>query len=177
MAAALVAGRPRIVLCKIEHPAGDFYCWSGVGPKEYSGHTWVGLGILGRVTPIKSTSDLVIQDVEFTLSGVNLESLALINGSVKGKIGTLWLACLDEYENIVVNPYQLLECELDVQDFVPSPDGSVALKITGHSGFYTIERAINEVWSPENQKVLFPGDTGLDLLPSLQNQDIAWTKT
>jgi hypothetical protein len=177
MAAALTGGNPRIVLCKIEHPAGDFYCWSGVGSLVYQGHTWIGIGILGQITPIKSTSDLAIQDVAFSLSGVTPESLALIQGSVKGKLGTVWLGCLEHGERVVPDPYQILECELDVQDFAPQDDGSVMLTITGHSGFFTMERALNEVWSPENQKLLFPGDTGLDLLPSLQNQDIAWTIT
>lgn len=177
MAAALVGGNPRVILCKIEHPSGDFYGWSGIGPLSYDGQTWTGLGVLGEIAPVKSTSDLAIQDVQFKLSGVSPEALGLIQGSVKGKIGTVWLACLDQGEHIVADPYQLIECELDVQDFEAQEDGTVMLTITGHSGFYTMERALNEVLSPENQKLRFPSDTGLDLLPVLQNQDIAWTLT
>lgn len=177
MAEALISGRPRVGLAEIGHPSGTFRGWTGIGPLAYAGYTWTGMGVLGRVSPLKRASSLDIQDVVFELSGVDPDSLERISGSVKGYIGKLWLACLDEKERVIADPYLLCESELDVQDFEASEDGTCTIKITGHTGFYSLERELNEVWSPENQKVTYPTDTGLDLLPELQNQDIAWTRT
>lgn len=175
MAQALVSGRPRVALVQMGHPSGTFYGWTGVGPKEWGGNTYTGMGVLGRVSPIQNSSDLSVQDIVFELNGVEQQSIARLSGSVKGYTGTLWLACLDEYENIVADPYLLVESELDVQDFEAAADGTCSIKIMGHNGFWQFERQLNEVWSTENQKTMYPNDTGLDLMSSLENQDIAWT--
>lgn len=175
MAAALKDGSPRIGLAEIGHPSGTFRGWTGVGQLAYDGHTWTGMGTLGRVSPLRQASALEIQDVVFELSGVDTDSLAKLSGSVKGYVGKLWLACLDDKERVIPDPYLLCESELDVQDFAADESGSCTIKITGHTGFWSLERELNEVWSPENQKLRFPGDTGLDLLPTLENQDIGWT--
>lgn len=175
MAEAILSGRPRVGLCEMGHPAGTFYGWTGVGQKVYGGVTYTGMGILGRVTPIQNTSSLEVQDIVFELNGIEPDMLDRLSGSVKSYVGKLWLACLDEYENIIDLPYLLVESELDVQDFEATADGACSIKITGHNGFWQFERELNEVWSSENQKQLYPGDTGLDLLSSLENQDIAWT--
>lgn len=177
MAAAMKAGRPRVALAEIDHPTGAFYGWTGVGDKIWNGVTYTGIGTLGRVTPIQSTNDLAVQDITFELSGVDADALALIEGSVKNGVGRLYLACLDDYENIIADPYLLIDSELDVQDFEAGNDGTCTIKITGHNGFWQLERQLNEVWSTENQKQTYPNDTGLDLLASLENQDIAWTVT
>lgn len=176
-AAALVAGLPRVGLCEIGHPSGTFYGWTGIGQKAYAGTTYTGMGNLGRVSPIQYSSDLSVQDIVFELNGVDPDRIAELSGSVKGYLGKLWLGCLDEYENVIALPYQLVESELDVQDFEAAADGSCSIKITGHNGFWQFEREQNEVWSTENQKQLYPDDTGLDLLSTLENQDIAWTVT
>lgn len=177
MAAALVSGRPRIGLAEIGHPSGTFRGWTGIGPLTYDGYTWTGMGVLGRVTPLKRTSALEIQDIVFELSGVDSDALARLSGSVKGYVGKLWLACLDPNERVIADPYLLCESELDVQDFEAAEDGTCTIRITGHTGFYSFERELNEVWSPENQRKRFPGDTGLDMLPELENQDLGWTAT
>lgn len=177
MAEAIVSGRPRIGICEIGHPTGTFWGWTGIGPKDWNGQALVGFGVLGRVTPLQHSSDLAVQDIVFELNGIDAETIARLEGSVKGYVGKLWLACLDEYENIIPDPYLLVESELDVQDFEAAADGTCSVKITGHNGFWQFERELNEVWSTENQKLLYPGDTGLDLLSTLENQDIAWTVT
>jgi hypothetical protein len=51
------------------------------------------------------------------------------------------------------------------------------VSIIGRSGFYTLERNIDEAWTSEDQKTLYPNDTGLDMIPGLQNQDVIWSPT
>jgi len=176
MADALQQGWPRLLLAEIDHPSGTFYGWSGLGILDYDGHQWTGLGVLGKVAPVKSSSELAIQEITFTLSGLRPEELALLDEVVQGRTGLLWLACLDPAGNVVRHPWLQLDATLDYQSFNTSESGEVSVQVVGHSGFRTLERTLDEVWSPEDQKSRFPDDTGLDDLPFLQNQEITWTK-
>lgn len=177
MAEALRKGKPLAVLAEIDHPSGTFRCWTGIGYLEYNGFTWTGIGLLGSISPIKSTSDLSIQEINFSLSGVNPETLALLDDAVRNLEANVWLAALDSKNQIIKEPYQLLNCILDYQTFSIDDNGSATVSIIARSSFYTIERAIDEVWSNEDQTKRFPTDTGLSLLHTLENQQVIWTKT
>lgn len=175
MAAAITEGRPLCLLAEIDHPSGVFRCWSGIGDLTYNDLTWKGIGNLGQVEPVRQSVELNIQEVQLTLSGADPEAVALLDGTVRNRFASVWLACLDTQGKIVRDPYQLLDLQLDYQRFIAQDDGTVHIIIVARSGFYTLERAVNEVWSDENQKKRFSGDTGLGLLTTLQNQEVIWT--
>lgn len=175
MATALQDGSPRGLFVAIEHPDGTGYFTTDVGSRTWNGHTWVGTGQFGSITPIKHTSDIAIQDITFSLSGVDVSILNGLNDDVQGLNGSVWLYCLADDDTVVPDPYQLINSELDFQTFTVDPNSTATISIVAHSGFYTLSRAIEEAWTPQNQKNLFPTDTGLDLIPSLQNQNLPWT--
>lgn len=175
MATALLARRPRGLFVAIDHPSGTAYFCTGVGSRSWNGHTWRGTGTLGSVSPIKRTSEIAIQDITFTLSGVDSAIVAGIGDNVRNRSGTAWLACFDEQGNVVPDPYQIVNSELDYQLFNADTDGTTTIQIVAHSGFYTLDRGVDEAWTPQNQKLAFPTDSGLDMIPALQNQDLQWT--
>lgn len=178
MAKALRDRWPLCVQAELDHPSGLFRAWTGVGDLDHNGLVWKGLGILGGISPVKSASDLSIQEVRFSLSGVSPESLALLNPAVRTRPAAAWLAATNPKTGAIVrDPYQLLDCEMDTQDFSIDENGMATLYIIARSGFYTLERAIDEVWSDQDQQRRFPGDTGLKDLAALQNQETHWTPT
>lgn len=172
MARALAAGRPLLLLAEIDHPSGVARFWSGVGTLPWNGYTWTGAGRLGTVSPIRHTSDLKIQEIAFTLSGVSPDDVAELDDDVRNRSGKAWLACLDENGNVVSNPVQIVDAQLDYQSF--SADDNSVITITARTGFYTLERALDERWSTEDQKRTYASDSGLDLLAELQNKSIQW---
>lgn len=137
---------------------------------------WKGIGVLGTVAPIQSTSDLSIQEITFGISGIDSSALKLLENNVRNREGTVWLACLDDRGLIVPTPYQLLNATLDYQVFAVDPDGKALVQIIARSGFYTLTRALNDVWSNEDHQKDFPDDTGLGLVHTLENQQVRWTK-
>jgi len=169
------AGRPRGLLVSIEHPSGTGYFFTGIGTRTWNGQKWVGAGQLGNVAPIQQASDISVQDLSFTLSGIDSDILAQLNDDVRNRSGKVWLACFDQYDNVVADPYPLVSAELDYQTLEIADDGTSTITITGHSGMYVLDRAVDEAWTPENQKLLHPDDAGLDMIPSLVNQDLQWT--
>ncbi|WP_448043820.1 hypothetical protein [Bradyrhizobium liaoningense] len=177
MATALQDGKPRGMLVKIEHPSGTGYFATGVGKISWNGQTWLGTGKFGSVTPIKHTSDISVQDIAFSLSGIDPTVVAQLNDAVCNLSGQAWLFCLNDDGTVVRDPYQLIDSQLDYQKFDIDAEGKATISIIAHSGFYTLVRGSEEAWTPENQKLTYPTDTGLDMLYSLQNQDLQWTPT
>lgn len=176
MAEHLRRRRPIALMAEIEHPDGTARFWSGIGRLYWQGQAWTGSGRLGTVTPIKQTSAIAIQEIQFQLSGVDPEIAATLNDDVRNRLGKVWLAGIWK-RSVVSDPFLLLESQLDYQQLDADESGNVVLTITGRSGFYELERNIDEAWTSEEQKTLYPDDTGLDLIPSLQNQDIIWSPT
>lgn len=177
MARAMKEGAPRALFAQIDHPSGTGYFFSGVGSRSWNGQTWKGTGTLGTVAPIQKSTDISVQDVTFTLSGVDADNLATLTEDVRNRLASVWLACFDKYDNVVVDPYKLVDAELDYQTLDISDDATATISITAHSGMYVLDRAVDEAWTPENQKLKHPDDAGLDMIPTLVNQDLRWTPT
>lgn len=177
MAVALQDGSPRGLLVKIEHPDGIGYFATGLGKIRWNGQDWLGTGKLGSITPMTHTSQIAIQDITFALSGVDPSVVSGLNDDVCNLNGSVWLYCLAYDGTVVREPYQLVDSQLDYQKFEIGADGKATISIVAHAGFYTLQRGSEQAWTPENQKLLYPGDTGLDLLYTLQNQDLKWTPT
>lgn len=176
MAEHLRRRRPIALLAEIEHPDGAGRFWSGIGQLAWRGQTWTGSGMLGKITPIKQTSAIAVQEIQFQMSGVDAETASKLNDNVRNLSGKAWLAGIWKRE-VVPDPYLILQSQLDYQQYDVDEDGNAVLTITARSGFYTLERNIDEAWTTEEQKKLYPNDTGLDLIPGLQNQDIIWSPT
>lgn len=174
MAAALQDGHPRGLFVAIEHPSGTGYFCTGTGSRTWNGHTWAGTGKLASVTPIKHSSEIAVQDIVFSISGIDPTIVAGLSDDVRNRNGSVWLFCLGPDDSVVANPYQLVDSVLDYQSFQVGADGMATVSITAHSGFYTLARGVEEAWTPQNQKLTFPTDTGLDLIPALQNADLQW---
>lgn len=176
MANRLKDGAPFVLFAEIDHPDGTAYFWTGLGGISWSGQTWTGAGTFGAVTPIKLSTDIAIQEINFILSGVDATELAKLSTDVRNRSGRAWIACLDDHGQVVPDPFLFVDSQLDYQTLSVADDGmSASISITARMGFYTLERGIDEAWTPERHKLEFPGDIGLDMIPGLQNQDVLWT--
>lgn len=176
MAAALRAGTPLALLAAIDHPDGMVRVWSRSGTLTYAGHEWIGLGVLGRVTPISSSLELAIQAVAFELRGVPETATEFLNSNVRGRIANLWLACVDKGRRIVADPIDLGDSELDYQTLEAADDLGATIRLVGNRGFYTLERAQRLAWSGEEQHRRFPDDpdSGFDLMTQSAVKEIKW---
>lgn len=177
MREALEAKRPLILLVEIDHPDGLVYVWSRQGDLSYDGKVWKGLGILGRISPMGTTANVLIKEVVFNLAGVPAESLAFLSDNIRNRIARVWIGALENKRKVIADPIQIMEARLDYQDFSVEDDKTATVKLHGQVGFWTLERAIDIVWSPEEQKRTYPLDTGLDLIPSLATKEVVWRLT
>lgn len=171
---AIRGGYPLALFAEIDHPAGRVRYWTGVGTIVWAGQTWTGTSILGGVNPVKRTAELSIHEVEFSLSGMPSDALTWLAQDVRNRSAQLWLACIDPLGRVVRDPIEVLDALLDYQTLTAAEDGSVTIALIARAGFYTLERALNDVWSPEDQRARYVTDTGLDDIYRLQQQDVLW---
>ena len=177
MAEAIRAGRPLIMMAEIDHPDGLARFWTGIGTLDYNGYQWTGAGALGEVGPITYTIDLTVQDVVFSVKGLSPTDVDRLSSSIRGYYGTVWRACLDEFGQVIADPFRISKVIFDTQTHTVGEDGKASISIVGHTAFFNLARRVDQVWSPQSQKRLFPTDTGMDSIPSLQNKELQWTKT
>lgn len=175
-AQALRDGKPLALLAIIDHPNGLQYLWTGVGSLSYNAKTYIGIGRMGSIAQIEFTNDLVIQDVALTLSGVDATNLSFLNAAVRNRTADAWLAAIDA-GRVVADPYQFLDAELDYQTLSVAEDGTANVILTARTGFFALDRALNEVWSVTDQRRQFPTDAGLDLLHMLLIQEVRWRRS
>lgn len=177
MADALNAGLPPALLVRIDHPDGVKHYWTGLDQMTYAGEIYEATFILGTVTPVTYSSNVAIQDITFSLSGLPPEAAGQVSADVRNRTGQAWLACIDENGNVVPDPIDVVDAVLDQQTLTVDDGGKATISITAHAGFYTLERGIDEVYSAEDQRQRYPDDSGCDLITELQQQDVIWTPT
>ncbi len=179
MQAAIRRGRPIRLLADIDHPSGYVRVWTGTGEIVWRGETYLGVGRLGRVTPVQSTTDISIPELAFELSGVPPEGTALLSDRVRGRRGALWLACVEPPRRVVPDPCLLAELTFDVQQLDVQENGLSVVRLIGQAGLVDLERAVDIAWSSEQANHEFgPGvDTGWDMIPSFVTRDVVWART
>ena len=174
MRAALEAGRPLALIAEIDHPDGVVRVWSRTGTLTWGGHEWAGLGILGRIAPIGTSKALAINEVSFQLAGVPQKALEFLGANIRNRIATVWLAAIGPRRKVVPEPFQVMEARLDYQTYAVDDNGLASIALNGQVGLWTLERALDLVWSREEIIKTYPDESGLDLIPALAQKDIIW---
>lgn len=163
-----------VIFFEGEFNSGTIHLWSGVGDIVWNGNTWNGAGQLLSISEIRETVDVVAASVQIGLSGLpsSLVSLAL-NDVRQGRKGRLWLGFINSSGAIIADPYQIFTGLLDV----PTMDetGETAnLTLSYENRLVGLLTANDRRYTPEDQHVDFPGDSGFDNVAGLQDAQIVW---
>jgi hypothetical protein len=177
MGKALRDGAPVALFAEIDHPRELKRFWTGCGTKTYNGHDWQAVGKLGAVGPVQFSSELAIQEISFVLAGVPPDVEEWLGYDVRNRAAAASLACLAPTGRVIADPLQIVDAVLDFQKLKTSDSGTSAIILTARAGFYTLERALDEVHSSEEQRARYPDDSGNDLITQLQQQQPIWTPT
>jgi len=176
VAAGVGAAAVRLALfVELLFDAGAVRLWSGIGTAAWDGKTWTGAGTLGGVSAIEETGELRAPGVVFTLSGVASAVLALALGEpVQGRPAAVWLALVDEAGAIVADPVKVFAGRMDRVEIVREREAAT-VRLAAENRLVDFERPPAALYYlPEDQKRLYPGDRGLDYVPSLQDKVIYW---
>lgn len=156
-----------------EFVSGTLRIWSGYGNLTWRGVSWSGTGTLISISDVSETNETSAQGIIVTLSGIPSELISLVLGDVRqGKMGRVYLGLLDG-QQVINDPILLFSGKLDVSSIVDEGETST-IQVAYESRLIDLERPRVNRYTPEDQKRLFPGDLGLDYVPSIQDKKITW---
>lgn len=155
--------------------SGSLRFWDGIGPFEWDGDTYTGVGNLGTIGAIRESAALRAEGLEFTLSGVPAALVSIAIGEqYQGRPVEVWRALLDEDYALINDPIKTFGGRLD--QMVCIFDGqSSQIKVSAENRLVDLERALHpRFYSDQDQQNEFPGDLGMQFGPSLVNADVVW---
>jgi hypothetical protein len=121
-----------LVLVMLTFRTGVQWVWSGVGPLEWNGHTFTGVGSLGEISDVNEGSEIHADGITVALSGIDTEILAECLDDIQpGAPAKVWVGCLRDGE--VVGAYVLFAGTMDkapISITPPDKDGKSTATIT-----------------------------------------------
>ena len=159
---------------KFEFDSGDLRVWSGLGDLTLFSEVYIGAGDLITLSAAGETSDLRAEGARYVLSGVNAAIISLaLQEAYQGRPATLYLGALTAAGALVSDPAPISKGRMDVMQIVDQGE-TAEITLTVESELRAFEKAPERRYTPEDQKIDFPNDLGLDAIPALQDTDVQW---
>ena len=170
--------RPAIFLYG-EFGSGPLRVWSGQGTVTWGGHSWLGLGGIGDITPIEEGVGVDAKGIVLTLSGFDatlLNKLLSANEFVLGKPVIVYLGLFDTAFALIDTPYQLWAGRLDKPKI--HVDGITAtIQIACENRLIDMNTPVDRRWTDADQQLVHPGDRAFEFVNQIQNMTIYWGRT
>lgn len=166
------------LLVEMEFQQGAIRCWSGIGPLQWQGATWTGVGYLGGVSTLRSAVDGRASGLLFQLNGLpvmhNGQNLAAYVDSFIKRNGyaNCWLPHFDlATGQVIPEPQQLLRGKIQEPTIEIGGDSfRVSIGVESARGRSQRPRALR--LTHETQQIFYPGDRGLEYVVDMQDSSI-----
>lgn len=175
--AALEQPVARVVyFVRMDFASGSQYVCSANQTIAWDGHDWLGMGVLGSISPVEESDGLEPKALSFVLNVAQPEWLTVAIGAVeeyRGRDIVMWFCPLDESFVMVGEPVVCWRGIMDVVTVgIDGEEGQIALK--AETSAYGLKRQPALRLNAAQQKQKYPSDTGLDYLQSLIAQPALW---
>lgn len=156
--------------------SGPLRLWSGLGNATINGETYTGTGTLGTISEIEeSAGDVRASSVAMTLSGIPSSYLSIgLAEQFQGRPASIWLAFLDAAGAIMPDPIRVFKGRMDYPALEENGD-TAKITVFAESHLIDLERPRIRRYTDEDQRELYPGDTGLRFITALQNKQVNWS--
>lgn len=155
---------------------GTLYLWSHYGSISWNGQTWAGIGSIISIAPIEETSELRASGMAVQLSGIDQDFVEQVRTEVgRGKTGKIYLGLLDDNGGLIDSPRIIFRGKLDTVEVVYSNPTHPVINFGYETELIDLERSRNWRFTDAHQQLLYPGDTGLRHVESLQDRKLSWT--
>jgi hypothetical protein len=182
-AASRGAGALVAILAELDFTSGFARAWTGVGPLRWNDRVFLGTGDLIGVGTVEETIEARSSGITLTLSaaamgeqaGFILEHALAEANSFQGRPVRVWLALLAGDATLLAEPVPLAEMRMDTMAIVDGRDARITLTAEGELG--DLDRPRTRRYTNEDQQAEFPGDRGLEYVPSVQELQFKWGPT
>lgn len=163
-----------IVLIGAHFTSGDLNLWTGVGNLTYNGSVYTGAVPILGIDKVDEQKTTAASSVVISLSGLDTTMATLAdNEPYQERYLDMTLALLDSSGAIISTPYQFFK---GFMDFIKILDDgtSVTIALTVENMLVRLERARASTYTPADQNIEFPNDTGFNFVTDIQNRAVTW---
>lgn len=145
---------------------------------DFGGNTYYALGSTIGFSGIEETSELQVNQVRVTQSGVDGVYVSLyLSHSYIDRRFVIRKGFLDANDTLIVDPLPIFDGRCDSPEISEDPDsGTCTITLTASSHWVDFERQPGRHTSHDEQQIWFPGDLGFEFVSQLQNQKLEWGK-
>lgn len=186
-----------VILAQMFFDSGTIGMWTGYGTIEYDGIEYFGGGNFIGISPIKETQETKAEGVVVSLNGIPSSLIALaLTEKVRGRPFRLSIATAatsqlvlteaqpgsvltEEGDNVLLEnefattPYRIFSGMMDYMEFTDNGE-TANIRLYVESVMIIGQRNKPSRYTPEEQRKLYAGDKGLDLINRLQDAEIVW---
>ena len=150
------------------------YMWTGAGNLTWSGHTYLGVGSFGNISPIIESIDTQAQGIQLSLSSIPLD---LLNQSMTqmqtGKQCWVYLGFMDESGNVIADPIPAFMGMMD-QPTINIDTNTATVTISVENRLSDLNRSRGGRYTDADQRARYPNDGSLKYVSWLSDQFIDW---
>ena len=140
---------------------------------DMTDETFIGIGDLGKVTPVEEAAEQQGYSLTFELSGVPSALISTALGEdYQGRDAKLWMALLDDQGAITGDPVLLFSGLMDTMDVEAGAEARIT--VTANSRLVRWEEASNERYNNAAQQARFSTDKGLEFMEAMVEKEIIW---
>lgn len=179
--AALAAGHrvSRAVLAEFAFRSSTQRFWDGLRWLTAGGQQWLGAGQLISIDGLEHAAGMGASAATFRLSGVDATLLAIAADSrseVAGRRCAVYWQFLDESTGTALDdPIALWVGTMDVMTFAAGVDAQ-SITLTAETRFSRRVRAPWGMLTDADQQARYPGDRGLEFMPTLISKTVDWLR-
>ncbi|MDE2099249.1 MAG: hypothetical protein KGL39_18490 [Patescibacteria group bacterium] len=167
------AVRP-ILLAILTFKSATVYVWSGVGSLTYGGHTYLGVGSLGRISRVQEGTDVHAYGMSVELSGIDSTLLAESMADIQlGALAQLYFGLLDASGNIYGSPYCFFSGAIDKPTITPGLK-TITISLALETKMSNLARPTRRRYTAADQQLYYPGDTAFNWVEILNDQALKW---
>jgi hypothetical protein len=159
---------------EIEFDSGTSRAWSGYGTITLDGNQYYGTGTLGSISAVSESTENKAAGISISLSGIPDDLVALaLSEQYQGNETRVYLGAMNHLNVPFGDPYLLFKGRIDTMQIGESPE-TATINLTVENRMIDLERARVRRYTPEDQKLDYPNDKGLDFVASIQDTEVTW---
>jgi len=175
MVAQVTADQLRpVILLKAQFDSGDVRFWSGIGEITFNSEIYTGAGNLLSISEMTETVDIEAKGAVFQLSGLNSSIISIaLSEPYQGRIVSCYFGVLDDTGAIVGDAILLFSGRMDVLQ-IDETGSTATLSMQAENKLIDLKKTKVRRYTPEDQRIAYPNDKGLEIVASLQDKEVTW---
>jgi len=171
--ASTAASLTAVIMCELDFSSGFVRAHTGVGDLVYDGNTYLGVGAFGGIDGIGENSDLSVDKIKVTLSGVEAANVAIaLTEYYQGRSAQFWFAFLDDNMALIADPVLIFKGRMDTMALQIGQQSKIDLTIINRLADWSKpnERRYNDA----DQQRAYAGDKFFEFSEKQVEKTLYW---